>query len=93
MSMNSIDGGDEGLGLDEVGDFGEALIGHGDDAGVGVDGAEGVVGGLGLGRGEGVEDGGLSDVGQANDSAVEWHVLLVPYDEACFGVVSLSLTG
>ncbi len=49
-------GGDEGLGLDEGGDFGETLIGHGNDAGVGVDGAEGVVGGLRLGRGEGVED-------------------------------------
>ncbi len=49
-------GGDEGLWLDEGGDFLEALIGHGDDAGVGVDGAEGVVGGLRLGRGEGVED-------------------------------------
>ena len=50
-------GGDEGLGLDECGDLVEALVGHGDDAGVGVDGAEGIVGGLRLGRGEGVEDG------------------------------------
>ena len=36
-------GGDEGFGLDEFGDFGEAGVGDGDDAGVGVDGAERVV--------------------------------------------------
>jgi len=77
-------GGDQRLGFDEGGDFGETLIGHGDDAGVGVDGAEGVVRRLGLGRGECVEDGGFSDVGQANDSAVERHVLLFPSCEACF---------
>ncbi len=81
-------GGDEGFGLDEVGDFGEALIGHGDDAGVGVDGAEGIVGGLGLGRGEGVEDRRFTDVGEANDSAVQWHCVSIPCYEACFGVVS-----
>jgi hypothetical protein len=86
-------GGDEGFGFDEVGDFGEALIGHGDYAGVGVDGAEGIVGGLRLGRGEGVEDGGLSDVGETNDSAVQWHCVSIPCYEACFGVVELSLTG
>ena len=60
----------------------EALIGHGDDAGVGVDGAEGIVGGLRLGRGEGVEDGGFADVGQADDSAVQWHCVVVPSYEA-----------
>jgi hypothetical protein len=77
-------GGDERFRLDEGGNFGEALIGHGDHAGVGVDGAEGVVRRLGLGRGECVEDGGFSDVGQANDSAVERHVLVFPSCEACF---------
>ena len=54
----------------------EPLIGHGDDAGVGVDGAEGIVGRLGLGRGEGVEDGAFADVGQANDSAVQWQEMI-----------------
>jgi len=86
-------GGDEGFWLDEFGYFGEAGVGNGDDAGVGVDGAEGVVGGLCLGRGEGVEDRGFSDVGEANDSAVQWHCVLFPCYEACFGVVGLSLTG
>ena len=73
-------GGDQGFGLDELGDFCEAFIGYSDDAGVRVDGAEGIVGGLRLGRGEGVEDGGFSDVGEANDSAVQWHALgfLIP---------------
>jgi len=73
-------GGDEGLGLDEGGDFLETLIGHGDDARVGVDGAERVVGGLRLGRGECVEDGGFSYVRQADDSAIERHFLFeCPY--------------
>jgi hypothetical protein len=33
-----------------------------------------------LGRGEGVEDGAFSDVGETNDSAVQWHALgfLIP---------------
>ncbi len=55
--MNSMVVGTRDLGLMRAEIFCEALIGHGDDAGVGVDGAEGVVGGLRLGRGEGVEDG------------------------------------
>ena len=73
MSMNSMVVGTSDLGLMSSAILVEALIGHGDDAGVGVDGAEGVVGGLGLGRGEGVEDGALADVGQADDSAIQWH--------------------
>ena len=36
-------GGDEGFWLDELGDFGEAGVGDGDDSSVGVDGAEGIV--------------------------------------------------
>jgi hypothetical protein len=48
---------------------------------------------LRFGRGEGVEDSGFSDVGEANDSAVQWHCVLIPCYEACFGVVGLSLTG
>ena len=66
-------GGYEALGLDELSDLREPLIGYGDDTGIGVDGAEGIVGGLGFGRGEGVEDGALADIGQADDSAIQWH--------------------
>jgi hypothetical protein len=37
---------------------------------------------LRLGRGEGVEDRGFSDVGETNDSAVQWHCVLFPCCEA-----------
>jgi hypothetical protein len=47
---------------------------------------------LRLSRGEGVEDRAFSDVGEANDSAVQWHCVLIPCYEAGFGVVGLSLT-
>ena len=52
----------------------QARVGHGDAADVGLDGAEGVVGGLGRGGGgERVEEGGFADVGEADDAAVEAH--------------------
>ncbi len=77
-------GGDEGLGLDELGDFGEALIGHGrDDAGVGINGAEGIVlAACALAEVRGVEDRRFSDVEEANDSAVQWHCVLIPSCDA-----------
>ncbi len=44
-------------------------IGHGDDADVRVNGAKGIVGRLRLaGAGDGVEEGGFTDVGQSDDS-------------------------
>ena len=43
-------------------------VGHGHDAHVGLDGGEGIVGGGRVARGQGVEDGGFSDVGQADDA-------------------------
>ena len=47
----------------------EPGVGHGDDADVRIDGAEGIVGRLRLaGAGDGVEEGGLADVGQSDDS-------------------------
>jgi hypothetical protein len=51
---------------------------------------------LRLGRGEGVEDGGFSDVGETDDSAVQWHVFAISLLRglsSCFRVASLSLTG
>ena len=60
-------------GLDDRSDFLEALVGHVDDPGVGVDGAEGVVGHLGPGAGQRVEDGRFPDVGKADNAAVEAH--------------------
>ena len=73
-------GGDEALRLNQVGNFCEALIGHGDDAGVGVDGAERVVRGLGLGGGECVEDSAFADVRQTYNSTVQRHLFSIPSD-------------
>ena len=48
----------------------EPRVGHGDDADVRVDRAEGIVGRLRLaGAGDGVEQRGLADVGQTDDSS------------------------
>ena len=46
------------------------VIGDGDDAHVGLDGAEGEVGGLCLRIGETVEEGRLPDIGKTHDSAL-----------------------
>ena len=65
---------DDVLRVDHVREDREARVGHRDDGGVGLDGAEGEVLGLRvLGAGEGVEEGGLADVGQADDADVECH--------------------
>ena len=65
-------GGDEFLGAGDLGKNGEAFIGNGDHADVRIDGAEGVVLRLGLaGPGDGVEEGGLPDVGHSDDSGLE----------------------
>ncbi len=61
------------LALDEPRELAEPGVGHGDDADVGLDGAERVVLRLRLGGGEGVEQGALADVGQADDSDFEAH--------------------
>ena len=54
-------------------------VGHGDDADVGVDGAERIVRRLRLARaGDGVEQGGLADVGQTDDSGSE-HPLRISF--------------
>lgn len=66
-------GGDDLLGLDDFGQGIQARVGHGHDAAVRLDGAEGEVFCGDAGFGEGVEQGGLADVGQADDAAVESH--------------------
>jgi hypothetical protein len=62
-------GGDDDVGLgDFLQDVG-ALVGHGDDAHIGIDGAERVVGRFRLaGAGEGVEKSGLAHIGETDDS-------------------------
>jgi len=77
-----------------VGDFGEAGIGHCDDAGVGGRWCRRVVGGLAPWpevRALKIVD--FPTLGEANDSAVQWHCVLVPCYEACCGGREVSLTG
>ena len=63
------DGGGLFVGLPDLGQLVQPGVGHRHDAAVGLDGAEGVVGRLGVaGRGDGVEKGGLAHVGQADDT-------------------------
>ena len=60
-----------GLGRQRV----HAGVRHGNSGLVGLDGAEGIVGGLSvLGLGQGVEKSGLAHVGQADDTNTERHV-------------------
>jgi hypothetical protein len=56
------------LRLHHFGECIEPFVGHGDHADVGVDGAEGVVGGLGFRGRQGVEEGGFADVGETYNS-------------------------
>ena len=65
-------GGDDDGGFGDLFKDLEAGVGDSDDADVGVDGAEGVVGGLGFARAcDGVEEGGFSNVGQTDYSSFE----------------------
>jgi len=76
--INELEGGRDGfLRFNEGGEDFETLIGNFNHAYVGLDGAEGVVGGLGLGRCDGVEQGALSDVGESDDSGLQWHGLVL----------------
>ena len=61
--------GDDLLGTGNLGELSEAPIGHRHNPAVGFDGAEGEIGGGGLGVGhQRIEEGGLAHVGQADDS-------------------------
>jgi len=68
------------LGCDHLGAFGnggnfvQTLVGHRDLAHIGLDRAEGIIGGLrGLRFSERVEQGGLADVGQADNPEAKTH--------------------
>ncbi len=67
------DGLDDTLRLDDGRQLVDARIRHLDDADVRLDGAERVVFSRDAGLGQGVEQGGLADVGQADDAAFETH--------------------
>ena len=51
--------------------LGEAVVGHGDDTHIGLDGAEGEVGRLGLGIGETIKKCRLADVWQSDYSTLQ----------------------
>ena len=59
------------LGLHDDGKLVQPIIGHFNHADIRLDGAERVVRGFGLGGGEGVEEGGFADVGEADDTEAE----------------------
>ena len=64
--------GDDDPGLRDLLQDREAVVGHRHDPDVGIDGAERIVGRLGLPRaGEGVEEGGLAHVGEPDDACFE----------------------
>jgi hypothetical protein len=72
MSTNSTMA-DHAFRLDDVGQRLHARIRHLDHADVRLDGAERIVFSRDAGLGQGVEQGGLADVGQADDAAFETH--------------------
>ncbi len=63
--------------LGQCGQLVQAIVGHVDDADVGLDGAKGKIGRLRFARtGYSVEESGLADVGQADDSGFEHRPML-----------------
>ena len=81
------------LRLDQRRDLRQPLVRHRHHAGVRVDRAERVVGSLRLRRGEGVEDRRFSDVGQANDSAIQGQCTVSFSDEDMTRLENLSSIG
>ena len=72
MSTNSIVAGTIVVGLRDLRERLEARVGHRDDADVRLDRAERIVRRLGLARArQGVEEGGLADVRQPDDSGAQ----------------------
>jgi hypothetical protein len=63
----------DALGLDDLRELLQPRVRQLDDADVGLDGAEGVVLGSDAGLRQGIEKGGLADIGQADDAAFEAH--------------------
>ena len=65
-------GGDDRAGLEEQFEAGQTIIGDGDNADVGLDGAERIIGDRRLvGAGDCVEEGGLACVGQSDDAGFQ----------------------
>ena len=73
-NVHKLDNGrHDALGRDDLGQLLQTRIGHLDHAGVGLDGAKGVVFSGDAGFGQGVEKGRFANVGQTHDAAFEAH--------------------
>ena len=72
-STNSMARRGEALGFQQLAQAGQAGVRDGHHPGVGADGAEGVGGHFRRACGQGIEDGGLPGVGQADDAAAPTH--------------------
>jgi hypothetical protein len=68
------DGREDALRPDDLGELLQTRVRHFDDADIGLDGAERVVLGSDARLGEGIEQGGLADIGQTDDTAFQTHV-------------------
>ena len=68
-------GRQDAFGFDDGGQRIQSWIGHVDNAGIWFNGAEGVVLGVNACVGQGIEEGGLADIWQADDAAVESHMV------------------
>ena len=77
-------GGDGGLGFDQGGEGVEPGVGDGDDAGVGVDGGEGIVRDQRAGVGQGVEERRLADVRQSDDPKSEHRSVFASLAASCW---------
>jgi len=62
-------------GIDDPGDVFQPRVRNGDDADIGIDGAEGVIGHFRPGGGKGIEDSRFAYIGKADDPAAETHDL------------------
>ena len=70
-NVDNLDrGGHDASGMDQLGQLGETLVGHGDDTHVGLNGAEWEIGRLCLGITQAVEQGGLAHIGQTHNAAL-----------------------
>ena len=70
------DRGGDLLGIVHVRQFLQPLIRHRHHSHIGLDGAEGIIGALGAGIGQGVEQSGLADVRQTHDSEFHSRIFL-----------------
>ena len=98
MSTNSTIAGTIFCGLTIAGERVQPRVGHLDDADVRLDRAERIVLGRDAGLGQRVEEGGLADVGQADDAAFEAHVcrsvaaLRLAHLRVCSAIIARSMS-